>query len=158
MVKDGDIILFIERMLHLRGLDTVRISKVKDNADEVLVRAGGARDLDMLGKTAGDEAADFGRWRVPWWIIDARRNYSGVCARWRPVVLGLHRFLLPLPGQLSTMMVWLVLLWIQWFGLWVEPLRGVELYMLFVIGPFFLASWNLGWGMGRCCCDSYFLS
>ena len=29
---------------------------------------------------------------MPWWIIDARRNYSGVCARWRPVVLGLHRF------------------------------------------------------------------
>ena len=29
---------------------------------------------------------------MPWWIIDVRRNYSGVCARWRPVVLGLHRF------------------------------------------------------------------
>ena len=29
--------------------------------------------------------------RVPWCIIDARRIYSGVCARWRPVVLGLHR-------------------------------------------------------------------
>ena len=29
---------------------------------------------------------------MPWWIIDARRDYSGVCARWRPVVLGLHRF------------------------------------------------------------------
>ena len=40
------------------------------------------------------EAADFGRRRVPWWIIDARRDYSGVSARWRPVVLGLHRFIL----------------------------------------------------------------
>ena len=36
----------------------------------------------------------FGRRRVPWWIIDARRNFSGVCARWRPLVLGLHRFFL----------------------------------------------------------------
>ena len=26
-----------------------------------------------------DEAADFGRGRVPWWVIDVRRNYSGVC-------------------------------------------------------------------------------
>ena len=44
-----------------------------------------------MGKKT-DEAADFGRRRVPWWIFDARRNFSGVCARWRPVVLGLHRF------------------------------------------------------------------
>ena len=29
LVNDGDLLLFIERMLHLRGLDTVRISKVK---------------------------------------------------------------------------------------------------------------------------------
>ena len=28
LVKDGDLILLIERMLHLRGLDTVRVSKV----------------------------------------------------------------------------------------------------------------------------------
>ena len=48
LVKDGNLILLIEKMLHLRGLDTVRISKVKGHADEVLVRAGGARDLDMF--------------------------------------------------------------------------------------------------------------
>ena len=115
LVKDGDLILLIERMLHLRGLDTVRISKVKGHADEALFRAGrgGAPDLDRLGNNGADEAADFGRRRVPWWIIDARRNYSEVCARWRPIV--------PLPELLSTMMVWLVLLWILWFGLWVVP-------------------------------------
>ena len=27
LVKDGDLLLLIERMLHLRGLDTVRITK-----------------------------------------------------------------------------------------------------------------------------------
>ena len=91
LVEDGDLILLIERMLRLRGLDTVRVNKVKGHADEALVRAG-ARDLDRLGNDGADEAADFGRWRVPWWIIDVRRNYAGVCARWRPVVLGLHRF------------------------------------------------------------------
>ena len=75
----------------MAGLDTVRISKVTGHADEALVRAGGARDLDRLGNNGADEAADFGRRRVKWWII-ARRNFSGVCARWRPVVLDLHRF------------------------------------------------------------------
>ena len=34
----------------------------------------------------------FGRRRVPWWVIDARRNLSGVCSRWRPIVLAYHRF------------------------------------------------------------------
>ena len=38
------------------------------------------------------EAADFGRRRVPWCVIDARRIFSGVCSRLRPIVLALHRF------------------------------------------------------------------
>ena len=92
LVKDRDLLLLIERMLCLRGLDTVRISEVKAHADDDLVRAGRVRDLDRLGNDGADEAADFGRRRVPWWIIDARRNYSGVCPRRHPVVLGLHRF------------------------------------------------------------------
>ena len=33
-VNDGDLLLLIERMLRLRGLDTVRVSKVKGHADE----------------------------------------------------------------------------------------------------------------------------
>ena len=148
LVKDGDLILLIERMLRLRELDTVRISKVKGHADEALVRAGRARDLDRSGNKGADEAADCGRRRVPWWIIDARRNYSGVCARWRPVVLGLHRFFIAMPGLLSTMWVWLVLLWILLYGLLVVPLRGVELYMLFVIGPFCLRLLIFGMGNG----------
>ena len=35
LVKDGDLLLLNDRMLHLRGLDTVQISKVKGHADEV---------------------------------------------------------------------------------------------------------------------------
>ena len=38
------------------------------------------------------EAADSGRRRVGNAVIDARRNLSGVCGRWYPVVLDLHRF------------------------------------------------------------------
>ena len=40
LVKDGDLLLLIERMLHLRGLDTVRITKVKGHADERMVLGG----------------------------------------------------------------------------------------------------------------------
>ena len=34
----------------------------------------------------------FGRRRVDHVVIDARRNLSGVCGRWYPVMLELHRF------------------------------------------------------------------
>ena len=75
---DGDLLFLIERMLRLRGLDTVRISKVKGHADEALVRAGAVRGLDKMVNDGADEAADFGRRRVPWWVIDAWRNLSGL--------------------------------------------------------------------------------
>ena len=66
-------------MLRIRGLGSVRISKVKGHADEAMVRTGTVRGLDKLGNDGADEAADFGRRRVPWCVIDARRNLSGVC-------------------------------------------------------------------------------
>ena len=52
LVKDGDLLLLIERMLHLRGPDTVRISKVKGHADEGMVLDGRVRDLDRIGNNA----------------------------------------------------------------------------------------------------------
>ena len=71
LLQDGDLLFLIERMLRIRGLDSVRISKVKGHADEAMVRAGTVRGLDKLGNDGADEAADFGRRRVPWWVIDA---------------------------------------------------------------------------------------
>ena len=53
---------------------------------------GRVREVDRLGNDAADEAADFGRGRVGNLVIDARRNLSGVCGRWYPVILSLHRF------------------------------------------------------------------
>ena len=44
LVQDGDLILLVGRKLRLRGLDTVRITKVKGHADEGMVRDGGVRD------------------------------------------------------------------------------------------------------------------
>ena len=146
-------------MLRLRGLDTVRISKVKGHADEALVRAGAVRDLDRLGNNGADEAADFGRRRVPWWIIDARRNYSGVCARWRPVVRGLHRFFIAIAravvnhdgeaGISMDPMVWSV---------GSAPERRGVVHAVRERGFLPRSGWYFGWEVGRCCCDSYYLS
>ena len=72
-----------------RGLDTVRPTKVKGHADEGMVLVW---EDDRLGNDAADEAADFGRRRVGHLVIDARRNLSGVCGRWYPVILDLRRF------------------------------------------------------------------
>ena len=79
-------------MFRLRGPDTVRVSKVKGHADEVMVHNCQVREADRLGNNAADEAADFGRRRVGNAVIDARRNLSGVCNRWYPVIHDLHRF------------------------------------------------------------------
>ena len=57
-----------------------------------MVLDGRVREVDRLGNDAADEAADFGRRRVSPAVIDARRNLSGVCGRWYPVLLDLHRF------------------------------------------------------------------
>ena len=70
----------------------VRITKVKGHADEGMVLDGRVRELDRSGNDAADEAADFGRRRVGNSVIDARRNLSGVCGRWYPVILDLHWF------------------------------------------------------------------
>ena len=40
LVNDGALLLLIDHMLHRRGLDTVRISKVKGHADEDMVLRG----------------------------------------------------------------------------------------------------------------------
>ena len=77
LVKDGDLILLIDRILEMRGRETVRVTEVKGHADEGMVRDGGVRELDRLGNNAGDEAADFGRRRVDFPVVDARRNFAG---------------------------------------------------------------------------------
>ena len=91
LVKDGDLLLLVGRMLRLRGLDTIRITKVEGHADEGMVRDGRVRELERLGNNAADEAADFCLRRVGPAVVDARRNLSGMCGRWYPVVLDLHR-------------------------------------------------------------------
>ena len=57
-----------------------------------MVLHGRVRELDRISNNAADEAADFGRRSVGNAVIDARCNLSGVCGRWYPVSLDLHRF------------------------------------------------------------------
>ena len=64
LVKDGDLLLLIGRMLRLRGLDMVRVTTVKGHADEGMVLNGRVREIDRFGNNAAGEAADFGRRRV----------------------------------------------------------------------------------------------
>ena len=96
---------------------------------------------------------------VHWRVIDARRNFAGVCSRWRPDVLVLHRFFIAISravvnhdGDSGTSI-----------DLVSPPevfLRGVRLCMRLGIGPFFSArpGWYLGWSVGCSCCHSYYLS
>ena len=151
LLPDGDLLFLSERMLRIRGLDSVRISKVKGHADESMVRAGAVRGLDKLGNDGADEAADCCRRRVPWWVIDARRNLSGVCSRWRLVVLVLPRFFIAIS---RAVVVVLVLLLILLSGLLVVLLREDGLRC--GIGLSYLGRlW--GWFLDLCCCDPYFL-
>ena len=92
LVNDGDLLLLLGRVLHLRGLDTVRVTKVNGHADEGMVLDGRVWEFDRIGNNAADEAADSGRRRVGNAGIDARRNLSGVCGRWYPVLLDFRRF------------------------------------------------------------------
>ena len=132
-VNDGDLLLLIDRMLQHRGLDTVCISKVKGHADEAMVLHGRVRREDKLGNDAAGEAADFGRRRICPAVIDARRNLSGVCGRWYPVILDLHRFFsLQFLVLWSIMIVKVVLLLTLLSGLLVLFIRDEGWFMRFV--------------------------
>ena len=55
LVTDGDLHVLIRRLLDHCGRDTVRITKVKGHADEVMVLDGRVRELDRLGNNAAGD-------------------------------------------------------------------------------------------------------
>ena len=79
VLPNGDLLFLVHHMLLLRGLDMVKVTNVKGHASENMVVGVRVRDLDRLGNRAADEAADFGRKRVPVHVNDARGNFVGVC-------------------------------------------------------------------------------
>ena len=90
---DGDLLFVIERMIQQRGVRSVKISKVKGQADDDdMVAVGRVRVEDKVGNDLAYRAADFGRRRVSDLVIDVRRRFLSACSSWYPVVLDLHRF------------------------------------------------------------------
>ena len=89
---DGDLLTVIEKMIHQKGIRSVRISKVKGHADDDMVAVGRVRVEDRVGNDLADRAADFGRRRVSDLVMDVRRRFLSACSSWYPVFLELHRF------------------------------------------------------------------
>ena len=82
----------IERMVQLRVVQNVKITKVKGHAYDDMVAVGWVRVEGRIGNDLADRAAEFGRRRVSDLVIDVRRRFLSACSSWYPVVLDLHRF------------------------------------------------------------------
>ena len=132
------------------------ITKVKGHAGEGMVLDGRVREVDRLGDDAADEAADFGRGRVGNAVIDARRDLSGVCGRWYPVILDLRRFFIAISravvnhdgrdGTAPDPLVW---------SAGAHPKEASSGSCGSGQGLFARATWYLGFGMGSCSCICY---
>ena len=75
--KDGDLILLIERILELRGRDTVRVTKVKGHAGEDMVQ-GGASSLEIVAPSSWAESAAHGAGNMLGLTLRAC-SWVGVC-------------------------------------------------------------------------------
>ena len=80
-------------MLCLRGMDTVKVSKVKGHATQAMVDNGDVRIEDLVGNNGADAAADLGRLRQRDDVITARRDLLRVRRYWYSIILDLHKFM-----------------------------------------------------------------
>ncbi len=74
LCTDGDLLACIDRMVRYRSARSIRVSKVKGHATDLMVAEGKVRREDKDGNDAADVAANFGRLRQPEAVIDARRE------------------------------------------------------------------------------------
>ena len=131
LVTDGDLLLLVECMLHLRGLDTVRITKVKGQADEVMVLDGRVGELVMLSSMLV--------------LICLGSVVAGTL-----LFLTFIDFSLPFLELWSIMMVGMVLDLISWYGLLVPFPKNVGECMRFETGSAARtpATWESEWVAG----------
>ena len=94
LVKDGDLVSLVRYMIHVRGRDTVKVTKVKGHAEDVDVQQGRVRLVDKQGNAEADVAADLGRRHQAEVLIDARRKLLAARSHWYPIMLDLHRFMI----------------------------------------------------------------
>ena len=118
-------------MLHLRGLDTVRISKGKGHAGEGMVLDGRVRGVDRLGIDAADEAAVLGVGGLVLLSLMLVATCLGFVVAGTLLFLIFIFFSLPYLVLWSIMMVGMILLLILLCGLLVLFLRGVGWFMRF---------------------------
>ena len=93
LVKDGDLLATIHSMLYLRGMDTVKVSKVKDHATQAMADSGDVRSEDLVGYKGADTAADLGRLRQQDDVIAARRDLLPARRHWYPILLDFHKLM-----------------------------------------------------------------
>ena len=91
LVKDGDRLATIQSMLCLRGMDTVKVSKVKGHATQAMVDNGDVRLEDLVGNNGADAAADLGRLRQQDDVITARRDFLRVRRYWYTIMVAISR-------------------------------------------------------------------
>ena len=80
-------------MLCLRGIDTVKVSKVKGHATRAMVDNSDVRIEDLVGSNGADAAADLGRLRQQDDVITARRDLLRIRRYWYPNILDLHKLM-----------------------------------------------------------------
>ena len=80
-------------MLCFRGMDTVKVSKVKGHATQTMVDHGDVRVEDLVGDNGADAAAYLGRLRQHDDVISARRDFLRVRRFWYPIILDLHKLM-----------------------------------------------------------------
>ena len=97
-IKDGDLIALVQYMIRTRGRETVRVTKVKEHAEDVDVQQGRVRLVDQQGNAEADTAADLSRRHQSEVLIDARRRLLGARRHWYPIMTDLHRFMIAIAG------------------------------------------------------------
>ena len=74
LVKDGDLVALVQYMIRTRCRETVRVTNVKEDAEDSDVQQGRVRLEDQLGNAEAGTAADLGRPHQSEVLIDAKRG------------------------------------------------------------------------------------
>ena len=101
LVKDGNLVAVVQKMIRTRGRDTVRVTKVKGHAKDDDVQHGRVRLVDQQGNVEADLAADLGRRHHSEVLIYATRKLLQARSYWYPIMTDLHRFMIAI-GRVSV--------------------------------------------------------
>ena len=81
-------------MIQARGLDTVRVTKVKGHATDADVDQGRVRLKNRLGNAETDTVADLVWRHQPELVMDVRSALINARDHWYPIVQQLHGFMI----------------------------------------------------------------